>query len=1200
MKIVGLVGLTYVYPDGRQEPVGPDLQNDICLPILKRMLTSGGDYSIPTKRDAASQNNASSVRWRLFYTEKDIKPTRLNAWCGLDGSVAVNQDFPTYTVGATVNDPDIITFSFLIAAPVGSPRTIRALGLYSAKDSSLGETVNSQSGSRTTILRLTTPCIQSVDVQLSVTYRLFLLPTVESSNQRTSSRVYDELRGLFKKVCSAVASIQFKHRGIRGSLTTSAYELDNITPMTLQGSLVLSSAQACNELTDNGGNIHDLAAPANVVGLSNSFVHPISLSASHVSSMGSFIKHFWIGDSGYDSVSSGPSTMGKAFVYQPAVPGVTDPRQNTYAQANIPTGPLQDTGNLATMSGTLTLNADNWVDPYFQKLFRVRVTQTGDLSTPAQYKVEVFDFIAGFAGNRWIPRTAIFPQTRAGGNQFRGLATDVAYEENTKWGGTTYRSPDGTRYVAAFECNRTKGGIAVYDVLRGSKKLFNATTTPAMTVTAVSDGECTKGYIYVACADTGLWRINPAMDTVEQIPAPPGVTNKVYQLCAKNDTAGTLWALYDGGLCKLSNPDAAVGSLSWTVHNPSTGSPTFTYVGITDDNWSNVTAMIIDPDNNADDQFLFVSSVLAGGVTTGGFRLGFVWWATSSGAAYNPATNGVNYNAFAWTQANLLKISDSIRCVDGWWLAGTSNHLGQDRTIYRFQYGSNNLQANYIYGPEVSSATCRAVPVVIGGNKGFVTCYEGAVSTGNLPSVFVKSSSISTFTNGEYLSNTNAKCEFSLRSGAITHTTELRTYAYNGPGMLSRPLLYLPGSNMFFSHEANEIDAYGVTPFMLAPTHDKYATYENYFWKKYGWNGAAWIRDHAGARDVHAGLENIPDLDGMRLSFANGASGTSFVANEFWIGTIGRGLMKDNGTTYNSNFSYTYDATEPLVLSDNVPTAAMGVLTDEPVTFSPASPDTDGNDDPTADVMFRCLQNKGLLIHHAQTNSASGYLVADQLIPANSDFDFRFKWIRFEGNSQEKAMGLATGTTTYSYSTGTLRFQYNATTGNLEVYNNTTLVGTAIASPSVDAECRIARAGTTLSAYYNGTLVGSVAGSTSAFSILARGTVNTDESGWWDMKMTYTEARRVFRVGDSGLGTGCYNANFSGLTSSSIPNDTKVMIGSGSPLQAILDYTPAGNPLTGTGRVKVASGAGWLIFHDSEGANPITVTTVAHYFDDNF
>lgn len=1199
MKIVGSAFLEYIYPDGRKEPVGPPVCNDICLPAFKRMFTLIGDFTIPTKRDATSQNHSSSARWKLFYRSADIKPTRLNAWCGSDGNVNVNQDFPTYTPGATANDPDVVTFNFLIPAPVGSARTIRVLGLYTTKDNWASHTVNSESDSKLTILRLTTPCTQNTNVQLSVTYRLFLHPVVDSSNQRTSPRVYEDLRGLFTKVCNAVNSVYFDYRGLRGSLTSSAYQLDDISPMTLHGGRISGGTEVSNVLTDSSVSLWSPNSSDGVIGLGNAFQHSLALPAAHVNTMGLFMKHLWMGDAGYELSASSPSTMSKGYVYQPVLPDVLDPRQNTYAQRNTPAGPLQDTSNLATMSGSLTLNVDNWTDPHYQKLFRVRVTTTGNLSTPAKYKVEVFDFIAGFAGNLWIPRTAFLPQTRAGGNTFRGIAQDQAYEVNTKWGGVTYRSPDATRYVAAFECNRTKNGIAIYDVLRGSKLLFNANTSPALPVTAVSDGDCTKGYTYIGCADTGLWRINPALDTVEQIPAPAGVTNKVYQICAKNDTAGTLWVLYDGGLCKLSNPDAAVGALSWSVHNPTTGSPTFTYAGITDSKWSNVSAMIIDPDNVGDDQFLFVSSVLAGGVTSGGFRLGYVWWSTGLGAAVNPTTNGVNYTSFTWTLANLLRISDSIRCVDGWWVAGVSNPLGFDRTMLRFQYGANNMQASSLWGPETASAQCRAVPATIGGNKGFLSSHV-AGSDGNFPSVFTKTSGIASFTNGTYMSNGNANCEFAVRTGITSATPELSAYSSDTTGLLGRPLIYLPGSNMFFSYECDQADAYGVTPFMLPPTHAKYSTYESAFWKKYGWDGSAWVRNHAGARDVHASLETAPDMNGLRISFSNGVSGTSFVANEYWIGTLGLGLMKDNGTTYNCNFAYTTDATAPLTQTDTVPTTPLGTRVDEPVTFSPASPDEDGNDGANNGVMFRCLQNKGLLIHHAQTSNSSGHLVADQLIPANSDFDLRFKWISFEGNSQEKALGVATGTTTYNYSTGTLRFQYNATTGNLEVYNNSTLVGSVITTPSIDAVCRIARVGTTLSAYYNGTLVGTVSSSTSAFSILARGTSGDNETGWYDMMLSYTEARRVLIVGDDPSNTGYYSPKFSGLTSSGIIGDTKVLIGSGSPLQAILDYTPAGNPLSGTGRVKVASGAGWLIFHDSEAANPVTVKTVAHYFDDNF
>ena len=99
--------------------------------------------------------------------------------------------------------------------------------------------------------------------------------------------------------------------------------------------------------------------------------------------------------------------------------------------------------------------------------------------------------------------------------------------------------------------------------------------------------------------------------------------------------------------------------------------------------------------------------------------------------------------------------------------------------------------------------------------------------------------------------------------------------------------------------------------------------------------------------------------------------------------------------------------------------------------------------------------------------------------------------------------------------------------------------------------------------------------------------------------MTYTEARRVLRLGSAVGSTGSYSPKFSSLTYSSLPGDVTVNIGSGTPLTAILDYTSAGVALTGTGRVKVCPGAGWLIFHDSESANPVSGTAVAHFVLNN-
>ena len=113
--------------------------------------------------------------------------------------------------------------------------------------------------------------------------------------------------------------------------------------------------------------------------------------------------------------------------------------------------------------------------------------------------------------------------------------------------------------------------------------------------------------------------------------------------------------------------------------------------------------------------------------------------------------------------------------------------------------------------------------------------------------------------------------------------------------------------------------------------------------------------------------------------------------------------------------------------------------------------------------------------------------------------------------------------------------------------------------------------------------------------ILATGNSGTSVAGWYDMKLNYTEARRVLRLGNQGLLTGSYDPKFSALTHTGLAADTKVYVGSGSPLQMTLDYTQSTIAVAGTGTVKVATGCGWLIFHDSEAANPVSGSTVVHY-----
>ena len=1197
MRLKTEVSIEIIEEDGTRRPHGPPDCNDIAWGTLRSWFinqpSAAATWSFPTKRDVTTQNSNGN-RWYLYYGTKDVKQTYVNGYYNMDAQVQVDQDTPTFAAGATSNDPAIVTFTAVIAAPVGSPRTIRALGLDFNNVST--SVINDVTGMKFSILRLTTPCVQTTSQTLAVTYRLFLYPTQAPSNQRAPSRLWEDVLTLFQSMANAVASTAITVNVANAFVIGSSYKLDNLSPCAISGPPpdgAQSYQNAGRELSDYGvGSRNNAAYSCYTNAMSYQFTHDTTDSYA----TGAFIKTILSVGGGLLS-STGTPTRRVQF-YDDAVPGLTSPLQNIFAQRNAPPGPFQDltVGNTATMSGTITLDPSTWTDPGYQVLAKFNVTASGDAGI-ATYTVETFMFIAGFAGNRWIPRTAFLPQKLTDPSYIRRPTNEAVYEQYpyNMIGGTSYRSPDGFRYVMAADCTRTQAGIAVYDILAGSKKIFNASSSPALPVTAVADGEVAKGFIFVACANTGLWRINAALDTVEQIASPTG-TNKAYQIAVKEDAANTLWVLFDGGLCKLTNPDAAVGSLSWTIHNSTQGSPLFSMAGITDNNWANVASMVINP-TATDNQFLFVSAGYPD--TTGNYRKAYVWWNTSgSGAAY-PTTNGLSLSGFTWNLTNLLRQSDAIVCVGDQWLLPMCNSVSNSGTdIYRCSFGAASLNATTF-----SYLRPRPYVAKINGQRGVMVGVGNNTSDGGT-ALFVKDTVISTIPSGTTLTSASAYVEFAARNGNTTAIVNIESNNTISIGMISRPLVYLPNSNMFFTHESHaggNNDCYGVTPFMLPTTHSKYATYKDAFWKKYGWDGSNFVLGNTNGRPIHTSPAQLSMLDNMSVSFTNGSSGTSFVNGEWFITVIGLGVSKDNGTSYTYRMNLTYDACAKLTINTTVPQTPLGLRTDEPVTFMPSTPDQAS----TTNIYnaTACIQNKGIIACHSSTGSDGGAntnLIADQLIPASTDFDFRFKWISFAGStsaSYYKALGIATGTGTYTYG---LHFRYNASSGNLEVYNNTTLVNT-ITNPSVDAVCRIARVGSTITAYYDGTSMGSVT-SSSQFVIMTRsGGGIANESGWWDMKLTYTEARRVLIVGTAGSpGTGYYNSKFAGLISNTVSAANQVYIGSGSPLTAIMDYTTAGVALTSTGRVKVAAGAGWLIFHDSEAANPVTGYAHATYMLNNF
>lgn len=1158
--------------------------NDICWHLWRRLFYSytTSTKEIPTRRTAGNQN-VDGARWQMFYGSRDIKPTPLNAWYWHDGIVNVDQDFPTYVDGATATDPDVMTFTAVIPAPTSSSRTIRVIGLTSVGEWGSTAPGTDVKNAKFTILRLTTPCIQAINNTVTITYRLYLHPNVAPEDERVNGMLYRDIKRQLK-IAGTVVGSRYAYLGnCAVALGSSAYNFNGLENLRVHSINGVGANQA-GELTDKG--LHTTYPTRHYH--ANAERMTVSYAANHIPSLGCFVKELFVTGAAYNSTDI--TSFLRSLLYNDVAPGLDTPVQSIFPQRANPPGPFQDltVANTATMTGNILLTANNWVDPLIQRLARVVIEGTGPVGT-AKYKLSVCNFIAGFVGNRWMPRSAILPQELSDYSPFRESANRGYYDEGLLTGSISYRSPDDEKYVVAASCLRKMMGINVYNIFSGECTSFNSAN--GLGVTAVSDCAVSNGYTFISCANTGLWRISPDFNTIEHITSPTGV-DKAYQLSAKNDAAGTIWALFDGGLCKLTNPVDPVASLTWSVHNETTGTPTFTYAGITDGNWDKVTAMTIDPDVDTDDQFLFISSNIAS--TGSSYRLGFIWWSTGTGAAVNPSSQGVNYSGITWTLSNLLQTSDAVICTGGKWFLPRSYNTtdGPAQTVYHAPFGSNNLQASHITAPSYA----RAVKATFNGVSGVL--YSDMANHGNVykTSPFVSNAIIGTIPPGTTLSITSSYVEFMLREGPISYTTTMETSTETGN--LSIPLIYLSKSNFIFSYEKTP-SSYAVTPFMLPPTHAKYNIYRGAFWKDYGWDSVnnVWVLGGSAGRPTHSTVEPISVLDNIDISFVDGTTGTSFINTEFFSFVLGNGFMKDNGATYTANFAYSLDPTKAITFTGTVPQTPLGLLVDEPVTFQPVQPEYNGDSKITG---LTCLQNKGILVTHTESGNNAAYnLASNQLIPASTEFDFRFKWISFTsiwyevGYQYFPSMGLATGTTTHTWG---LRFRYHIITDTLYLYNNTTLLA-QFNAPSVDAEFRIARdANNVITCYYDGVAIngGSIT-SSSSFVVLANGDYSEHQSGWYDIKLTYTEGRRVLRIGDQALQTGWFDPKFSALTYTSQANDTKVLLGSGSPLSMTLDYSPASNPVSGAGVVKVAPGAAWLIFHDSEATNPVTVDTVAHF-----
>jgi len=194
--------------------------------------------------------------------------------------------------------------------------------------------------------------------------------------------------------------------------------------------------------------------------------------------------------------------------------------------------------------------------------------------------------------------------------------------------GWTETDNDVLRFSDTQIVQYDQNGVTILNLVNGEVRNFDTTTNPSIGCNDIRQCATDGTTIYVACRNTGIWVINTATNTV---------TNPIATGCYGVDIGrlGVAWAIFNGSLRNSTN---------WAT------AQSFTFTGLTDNNWTRARFLKCDP-GQTDDQIAIVADNGAG--------VNRVIWYRSTGAV---ATLGFQSTAILSYPAN-LDVSD----VGGFW-----------------------------------------------------------------------------------------------------------------------------------------------------------------------------------------------------------------------------------------------------------------------------------------------------------------------------------------------------------------------------------------------------------------------------------------------------------------------------------------------------------------------------------------------------
>lgn len=421
------------------------------------------------------------------------------------------------------------------------------------------------------------------------------------------------------------------------------------SPSQVYKNLAVSGQQALAGTFDNGTTFGWTSG----VSVSSHFKWKQTLSQSESLQVGTIMGLMLTGDS---------VDRGSAYRWE-QYPKPT-PIQNGFFQKAGSNKPFFDPVNFGSSQGRILLsevNAGSWGDS-FPELYQIQIIASG---------------AAGIATYRFRMRKHL----GFNGNTYTDLSLPCPFRNNTNpaadgMHGYRVEDCDPQRFSATQIVQYDLTGVTLLNLMNGNYQNWDATTNPALPCTQIRQVVTDGSKIWVGDRSAGLYEIDPTANTVIQ---------RIGAQCYGVDVGrgGKVWALVEGG---LRSSDA------WLTNR------TFTFTGISDNNWNKVQFLKADPENASDRLGIVMDA------SAGSFRV--VWW----DAASNTAVTG-----FTGAQLRPFPSSFDVSDTGGFWASqglrhnfgnATTNALAaiNNQTVTHSVYGSQALyKVNFFNGFLISS-----------------------------------------------------------------------------------------------------------------------------------------------------------------------------------------------------------------------------------------------------------------------------------------------------------------------------------------------------------------------------------------------------------------------------------------------------------------------------------------------------------------